>query len=193
MVVFVVSSGTNKNFTIFAPPTKILRFTLKNYNCTPPWIKFYQVRLKVDAIGSVSSVIDCNEVFLWLTHQKLDHSKHFWCNVRNWVGQLAPLPPPPWLRAWHQVRKYAYRMKQNMCNRCHILIHHHCRAYIYIMLLSLMPIEETGETRVRTACLNFYVSLCIQIFKISIRGRRHCIIFFVGFKSVCSSWLHNIA
>jgi len=95
MVVFVVSSGTNKNFTIFAPPTKILRFTLKNYNCTPPWIKFYQVRLKVDAIGSVSSVIDCNEVFLWLTHQKLDHSKHFWCNVRNWVGQLVPLPPPP--------------------------------------------------------------------------------------------------
>jgi len=31
------------------------------------------------------------------------------------------------------------------------------------MLLSLMPIEKTGETRVRTDCLNFDVSLCIQI------------------------------
>jgi len=34
-----------------------------------------------------------------------------------------------------------------------------------IMLLSLMPIEENGETRVRTDCLNFDVSLCIQILK----------------------------
>jgi len=33
------------------------------------------------------------------------------------------------------------------------------------MLLSLMPVEETGETWVRTDCLNFYVSLCIQIKK----------------------------
>jgi len=33
------------------------------------------------------------------------------------------------------------------------------------MLLPLMPIEETGETRVRTDCLNFDVSLCIQIKK----------------------------
>jgi len=41
------------------------------------------------------------------------------------------------------------------------------------MLLSLMPLEETGETRVRTDCLNFDDSLCIQIKKqISIRGRR---------------------
>jgi len=31
------------------------------------------------------------------------------------------------------------------------------------MLLSLMPIEETGETRVKTDCLNFVVSLSIQI------------------------------
>jgi len=30
---------------------------------------------------------------------------------------------------------------------------------VYKMLLSLMPIEETGERRVRTDCLNFYVSL----------------------------------
>jgi len=45
---------------------------------------------------------------------------------------------------------------------------------MYIMLLSLMPIEETGETRVRTDCLNFDVFLRIQIKKqISIRGRRN--------------------
>jgi len=37
-----------------------------------------------------------------------------------------------------------------------------------------MPTEETGETRVRTDCLNFDVSPCIQLKKqISIRGRRH--------------------
>jgi len=28
-----------------------------------------------------------------------------------------------------------------------------------------MPTEETGETKVRTDCLNFDVSLCIQIKK----------------------------
>jgi len=45
-----------------------------------------------------------------------------------------------------------------------------------------MPIEETGETRVRTDCLNFDVSLRIQIKKtISIRGRRHWDYIFVGF------------
>ena len=33
------------------------------------------------------------------------------------------------------------------------------------MLLSLMPFEETGKTRVRTNCLNFDVSLCIRILK----------------------------
>jgi len=32
-----------------------------------------------------------------------------------------------------------------------------------IMLLALMPIEETGETGVRTDYLNFCVSPCIQI------------------------------
>ena len=41
------------------------------------------------------------------------------------------------------------------------------------MLFSLMPTEETGG-RVRTDCLNFDVSLCIQIKKqISVRGRSH--------------------
>jgi len=45
---------------------------------------------------------------------------------------------------------------------------------LYIMLLSSMLIEATGETKVRTDCLNFDVSLYIQIKKqISIRGRRH--------------------
>ena len=45
---------------------------------------------------------------------------------------------------------------------------------LYTILLSLMPIDETSETRVKTDCLNFDVSLCIQIKKqISIRGRRH--------------------
>ena len=34
----------------------------------------------------------CTEVFLWLTHQKLDYPENFWCNVRNWGG-IAPLPP----------------------------------------------------------------------------------------------------
>jgi len=52
----------------------------------------------------------------------------------------------------------------------------------YIILLSAMPTEETGETKVRTDCLNFDVSLCIQIKKqISIRGRRHYHYIFVGF------------
>jgi len=44
-----------------------------------------------------------------------------------------------------------------------------------------VPIEETGETRVRTDCLNFDVSLCIQIKKqISISGRRHWDYIFCG-------------
>jgi len=45
-----------------------------------------------------------------------------------------------------------------------------------------MPVEETGETRVGNDCLDFDVSLCIQIKKqISIRGRRHWDYIFVGF------------
>jgi len=44
-----------------------------------------------------------------------------------------------------------------------------------------MSIEETGETRVRTDCLNFDVSPCIQIKKqTSVRGRRHREYIFVG-------------
>jgi len=53
---------------------------------------------------------------------------------------------------------------------------------IYTILLSPMPIEETGETRVRTDCLNFDVALRIEIKKqISIRGRKHWDYIFVGF------------
>jgi len=45
-----------------------------------------------------------------------------------------------------------------------------------------MPIENASETRVRIDCLNFYVSLRIQIKKqISIGGRRHWEYIFVGF------------
>jgi len=50
----------------------------------------------------------------------------------------------------YPVRKYAYRMKQNVFNRFHILIKN-IVGVIYIMLLSLVPIEETGETRFMTA------------------------------------------
>jgi len=34
---------------------------------------------------------------------------------------------------------------------------------IRMMLLFLMPVEETGETRVRTDCFNFDDSQCIHI------------------------------
>ena len=36
-----------------------------------------------------------------------------------------------------------------------------------------MPIEETVETRVRTDCLNFDVSLCIQVKKTNYNYRRN--------------------
>jgi len=53
---------------------------------------------------------------------------------------------------------------------------------IKTILLSLMPTEETGETRVSIDCLNFDVPVCIQITKqISIRGRWHWDYIFVGF------------
>jgi len=61
-------------------------------------------------------------------------------------------------------------MKQNVFNRFYfIVITGFIYSYkiivgvIYIILLSLMPTEKTGETRVRTDCSNFDVSLCIQI------------------------------
>jgi len=45
-----------------------------------------------------------------------------------------------------------------------------------------MIIEETGEKRVRTNCLNFGVSLCKQIQKqIAARGRKNWEYIFVGF------------
>jgi len=45
-----------------------------------------------------------------------------------------------------------------------------------------MLTEETGERRVRTDCLNFDVSMCIQIEnQTAIRGRRHWDHIFVGF------------
>jgi len=72
-------------------------------------------------------------------------------------------------------------MKQNVFNRFHFIVitgfissHKIIVEVIYIILLFVMPVEETGETRVKTDCLNFNVSLCIQIKKqLSIRGRRH--------------------
>jgi len=54
----------------------------------------------------------------------------------------------------HQVRKYVYRIKQNVFNRLHIL-NKVIVGVICIMLLSLTTTEETGETKVRTDCLNF--------------------------------------
>ena len=51
-----------------------------------------------------------------------------------------------------------------------------------MMLLFLMPVEETGETRVRTDCFNFDVSLCIQIkTNFNLRKKALGLYFFVGF------------
>jgi len=61
-------------------------------------------------------------------------------------------------------------MKHDVFNRFHKII----VGVIYIMLLSLMPVEETGETRVRTDFFNVDVFLCIQIKKQFLtRVRRH--------------------
>jgi len=32
------------------------------------------------------------EIFLWLTHQKLDWPENFWYNFWNWGGNCPPLP-----------------------------------------------------------------------------------------------------
>ena len=66
---------------------------------------------------------------------------------------------------------------------------------ICLILMSLMPIEETVETRVRTDCLNFDSSQCIQIEKqLSITGRTYWDYTFMGdFRSHCSSRLHKIS
>ena len=64
--------------------------------------------------------------------------------------------------------------------RFHILMQNNCRGNIY-NTMSLMPIEETGETRGRTDCLNFDLSQCIQIEKqLSIIGRSHWDYTFMG-------------
>jgi len=44
------------------------------------------------------------------------------------------------------VAALAYRMTQNVFNRFHIPIQDHCQGFIniYIVLLTLMPIAETG-------------------------------------------------
>jgi len=57
----------------------------------------------------------------------------------------------------HQVRTYVHRIKQNVSNRFNIL-NKIIVGVIYKMLLSLTTTEETGETKVRTDCLNFDVS-----------------------------------
>jgi len=51
----------------------------------------------------------------------------------------------------------------------------HIRSFsVLYNVMSLMPTEETGGTRVWIDCLNFDVFLCMQIKKqVSIRGRRH--------------------
>jgi len=50
------------------------------------------------------------------------------------------------------------------------------------MLMALIPIEESGETRLRTDCFNFDVSPCIQIKKqISFEEENIGITFFVEF------------
>ena len=53
---------------------------------------------------------------------------------------------------------------------------------LYIECYYLMPIEETGETRVSTDCLIFDVSLCIYLEKTNFnQPRRHWNMFFVEF------------
>ena len=66
---------------------------------------------------------------------------------------------------------------------------------IYIILLCVMSIEVTCETRVRTDCLNFDVSLCIAYkvknkFQLGEEGIG--IIFLWDFRSRYSSRLHKI-
>jgi len=53
------------------------------------------------------------EIFLWLTHQKLDWPENFWCNFRNWEGGNYPIAPPgyvpgPWKYVWRWFKKCHY-------------------------------------------------------------------------------------
>jgi len=53
--------------------------------------------------------------------------------------------------------------------------------FIHIMLLFLMPVDETSETRVRTDCLDFDVSAYKLKNKFQFEERGIVIVFFVGF------------
>jgi len=60
-----------------------------------------------------------------------------------------------------------------------------------MMLLFLMPVEETGETRVRTDCLNFDASLCIQIkTNFNLRKKALGLYFLLDWRSRCCSRMH---
>jgi len=51
-----------------------------------------------------------------------------------------------------------------------------------MMLLFLMPLEETGETRVRTDCLNFDISYVYKLkSKFQFEEDGVGVVFFVGF------------
>ena len=75
------------------------------------------------------------------------------------------------------------RIKQNVFNRFHIL----CKIIVmvmYIMLLSLMPVEETGQTRVSS-----FKFRCFSIHKkkkFQLEEEGNGIIFLWGFRSRCS-------
>ena len=101
------------------------------------------------------------------------------------------------------MRQHAYRMKPNVFSRFHFIvitgfistyIQDHCRG-IYVILLCVMSIEVTGETRVRTDCLNFDVFLCIAYklkdkFQLGEEGISYILLW--DFRSRYSSRLHKI-
>jgi len=63
-----------------------------------------------------------------------------------------------------------------------------------MMLLFLMPVEETVETRVKTDCLNFDVSPCIQIkSNFNLRKKALGLYFLLDFRSRGSSRLRKIS
>jgi len=58
-----------------------------------------------------------------------------------------------------------------------------------------MPTEETGETRVRTDCLNFNVLLCVQIKKTNFNFGTKVLGLYIlwDFRFCCSARLHKIS
>jgi len=56
-----------------------------------------------------------------------------------------------------------------------------------------MPIDETGETKLRTACLNFNVCLCIKIKKFKLEEEDIKNIILWDFRSRFSSKSHKIS